>query len=128
MGIRHEDKILLAHHVRHKHSPLYTVLAGFVEVGETLEEAVAREVFEESNIRIRNIRYVSSQPWPFPHSLMMGFLADYDGGELRHDPSELTSAAWYRYDQLPQIPPPDTIARRLIEDTIANIRQDKEKN
>ncbi|KLU18192.1 NADH pyrophosphatase, partial [Proteus mirabilis] len=84
--------------------------------------------FEESNIRIRNIRYVSSQPWPFPHSLMMGFLADYDGGELRHDPSELTSAGWYRYDQLPQIPPPDTIARRLIEDTIANIRQDKEKS
>ena len=95
-------------------------------MGETLEQAMAREVMEESRIEIQNIRYVSSQPWPFPHSLMMGFLADYADGEIHHDPSELLSADWYRYDNLPVIPPPDTIARRLIEDTVVLCRQDDE--
>ena len=126
VGIRRHDSILLAQHRRHKSAPLFTVLAGFVEVGETLEEAVAREVMEESRIEIQNIRYVSSHPWPFPHSLMMGFLADYADGEIHHDPSELLSADWYRYDNLPVIPPPDTIARRLIEDTVVLCRQDDE--
>ncbi|WP_420864713.1 NAD(+) diphosphatase [Photorhabdus australis] len=121
VGIRRDDQILLAQHQRHRDG-IHTVLAGFVEVGETLEEAVAREVMEESNIKIRNLRYVASQPWPFPHSLMMAFLADYDSGEICHDPKELISADWYHYDQLPLIPPPNTIARRLIEDTIVLCR------
>ncbi|OTA15507.1 NADH pyrophosphatase [Xenorhabdus vietnamensis] len=121
VGIRRDDHILLAQHQRHRNG-IHTVLAGFVEVGETLEEAVHREVMEESGIKIRNLRYVASQPWPFPNSLMTGFLADYESGEIKVDPVELISADWYRYDNLPLIPPPDTIARRLIEDTVALCR------
>ncbi|MDR2988964.1 MAG: NAD(+) diphosphatase, partial [Providencia alcalifaciens] len=127
-GIRRDDHILLAQHRRHSQNPLFTVLAGFVEVGETLEEAVAREVMEESHIKVRNIRYVSSQPWPFPHSLMMGFLADYDSGDIQVDPKELVSANWYHYNDLPLIPPGDTIARRLIEDSVVLCRQFDEDN
>ena len=85
VAIRRDDQILLAQHVRHR-GGIHTVLAGFVEVGETLEQAVAREVMEESNIEIKNLRCVTSQPWPFPHSLMMAFMADYHQGDLRHDP------------------------------------------
>ncbi|MCI4188555.1 NAD(+) diphosphatase [Dickeya dianthicola] len=122
VAIRRHDKILLAQHLRHKGN-MYTTLAGFVEVGETLEQAVAREVMEESHIRVRNLRYVSSQPWPFPHSLMMAFMADYDGGEVKADPSELRDADWFRYDRLPELPPPGTVARRLIEDTVVLCRE-----
>ncbi|MDE9556730.1 NAD(+) diphosphatase [Xenorhabdus bovienii] len=121
VGIRRDDHILLAQHQHHRNG-IHTVLAGFVEVGETLEEAAHREVMEESGIKIRNLRYVASQPWPFPQSLMMGFLADYDSGEIQHDPVELISADWYHYDDLPLIPPSDTIARRLIEETVALCR------
>ncbi len=121
--IRRDDQLLLAQHVRHRNG-IYTALAGFTEVGETLEQTVAREVMEESNIRIKNLRYVASQPWPFPQSLMMAFLADYDSGEINIDPKELIDAGWYHYDALPLLPPPGTIARRLIEDTVALCRQD----
>ena len=121
VAIRRDDKILLAQHARHRNS-IYTVLAGFVEVGETLEQAVAREVMEESNVRVKNLRYVTSQPWPFPHSLMMAFMAEYDEGELQIDNNELIAADWFRYDALPQLPPPGTVARRLIEDTVALCR------
>ena len=126
VAIRREDKILLARHNRHNKSPLYTVLAGFVEPGETLEQTVAREVMEESGIRITNLRYVSSQPWPFPHSLMAAYMADYESGKLTIDPHELMDAGWYRYDELPLLPPPGTIARRLIEDTVALCRAEYE--
>lgn len=121
VAIRKGEEILLAQHVRHRNG-IHTVLAGFVEVGETLEETVAREVMEESNVRVKNVRYVSSQPWPFPNSLMMAFMADYDSGEIKHDPKELLNAGWYRFDALPQLPPPGTIARRLIEDTVVLCR------
>lgn len=121
VAIRRGEEILLANHARHRNS-IYTVLAGFVEVGETLEQAVAREVMEESNVRVKNVRYVTSQPWPFPHSLMMAFMAEYDGGELQHDGKELLDAGWFRYDDLPLLPPPGTVARRLIEDTVALCR------
>ena len=125
VAIRRGDEILLAQHKRHRNG-IHTVLAGFVEVGETLEEAAAREIMEESNVRIKNLRYVASQPWPFPHSLMMAFMADYAGGELKHDPKELLNADWYRYDNLPQLPPPGTVARRLIEDAVAQCRDEAE--
>lgn len=119
------DEILLAQHTRHRNG-VFTVLAGFVEVGETLEQTVAREVMEESGITVKNLRYVSSQPWPFPQSLMMAFMADYAAGDINIDPKELLSAGWYRYDALPLLPPPGTIARRLIEDTVALCRASAE--
>ena len=125
VAIRKGEEILLAQHVRHRNG-IHTVLAGFVEVGETLEEAVAREVMEESNVRVKNVRYVSSQPWPFPNSLMMAFMAEYDGGEIKHDPKELLNAGWYRFDALPQLPPVGTIARRLIEDTVVLCRAERD--
>lgn len=121
VAIRRGEEILLANHARHRNN-VYTVLAGFVEVGETLEQAVAREVMEESNVRVKNVRYVASQPWPFPQSLMVAFMAEYDSGELQHDGKELLDAAWFRYDALPVLPPPGTVARRLIEDTVAICR------
>lgn len=125
VAIRREDKILLAQHTRHRNG-VYTVLAGFVEVGETLEQAVAREVMEESAIRIKKLRYVTSQPWPFPQSLMTAFMAEYDSGDIVIDTGELLDAGWYRYDNLPLLPAPGTVARRLIEDTVALCRAEYE--
>lgn len=81
VAIRRDDAILLAQHTRHRNG-VHTVLAGFVEVGETLEQAVAREVMEESGIKVKNLRYVTSQPWPFPQSLMTAFMADYAEGDI----------------------------------------------
>lgn len=127
VAIRRGEEILLAQHQRHKNG-IYTVLAGFVEVGETLEQAVSREVMEESRVNIRNIRYIASQPWPFPHSLMMAYMADYDSGELQHDPEELLDAQWFHFEKLPALlPPPGTVARRLIEDTVALCRQEQQR-
>ena len=125
VAIRRDDAILLAQHTRHRNG-VHTVLAGFVEVGETLEQAVAREVMEESGIRVKNLRYVTSQPWPFPQSLMTAFMADYADGEIVVDKKELLTADWYRYDDLPLLPPPGTVARRLIEDTVAMCRAEFE--
>jgi NAD+ diphosphatase len=93
----------------------FSVLAGYVEPGETLEECAGREVLEEVGIRVTNIRYFGSQPWPFPNSLMIGFTAEYAGGDIKLEESELADARWFPADQLPGIPPPFTIARRLID-------------
>jgi NAD+ diphosphatase len=94
---------------------MYSVLAGFVEPGESLEEAVAREVKEEVGIDVKDIKYFGSQPWPFPHSLMIGFTATYAGGEISLDDSEIEDADWFRADHLPQIPGKISIARKLID-------------
>lgn len=107
-------EILLAHHRRHS-SPIHTVLAGFIEAGESAEQAAVREVGEEVGVAIGDLRYCGSQPWPFPHSLMLGFTARWQGGEIQLDDDELSHAAWYAWDQLPLLPPPGTIALRLIE-------------
>ena len=126
VAIRRQDSILLAQHCKHRNG-IFTVLAGFTEAGETLEQTAYREVMEESGIEITNLRYVSSQPWPFPHSLMVGYLADYKSGTIQIDPSELVYANWYRYDQLPkQLPEVGTIARRRIEYTVALCRLEYE--
>jgi NAD+ diphosphatase len=93
----------------------FSTLAGFVEPGESLEETLAREVAEEVGVAVKNLRYVGSQPWPFPHSLMVGFMAEYAGGEIAIDRNEIEEAAWFRYDALPKIPPRISIARRLID-------------
>lgn len=94
---------------------LYSVLAGFVEPGESMEETIRREVREEVGIEVENIRYFGSQPWPFPNSLMIGFTADYAGGGLRIDPAEVEDAGWYTADDLPPLPPPFSIARSMID-------------
>ncbi len=98
----------------------YSVLAGFVESGETLEMCVAREVYEEVGITIKNIRYFDSQPWPFPDSLMIGFTAEFAGGEIRIDQSEIMDAGWYSVEDFPTIPPSVSIARQLIDWFVEN--------
>jgi NAD+ diphosphatase len=100
----------------------YSALAGFLEAGETIEECVAREVREETNVEVRDLRYFGSQSWPFPNSLMIAFTAEYAGGELRHDPAELADAKWFPVDALPQLPPRLSIARALIDATLARMR------
>jgi NAD+ diphosphatase len=97
---------------------LYSVLAGFVEPGESIEETVAREIGEEVGIGVRNVTYFGSQPWPFPNSLMIGFTADYADGELSPDPHEIEDAGWYTADSLPQLPPETSIARAMIDDFV----------
>jgi NAD+ diphosphatase len=106
---------LLLARSRHFAPGVYSVLAGFVEPGETLEEAVEREVFEEVGIRVKNIRYFASQPWPFPHSLMIAFTAAYDGGELDINDQEIEDAGWFTPENLPGRPGRISIARSLIE-------------
>lgn len=119
--VRRGDWILLAR--SHGFPPgLYSVLAGFVEPGESIEEAVVREVREEVGIEVTNVRYFGSQPWPFPNSLMIGFTADYAGGELALEPGEIEDAGWYGADELPQIPvrvpARVSIARAMIDDFV----------
>jgi NAD+ diphosphatase len=99
--------------------PMFSCLAGFVEPGESLEGAVIREVHEEVGIVVRNPRYVGSQPWPFPNSLMLGFRAEYQSGDIVCDPKEIVEAAWYRKDDLPMIPPGISIARKIIDAWLA---------
>ncbi len=107
-------QLLLAHAARFP-AKFYSVLAGFVEPGETLEQCVQREVFEEAGVQVRNIRYFGSQPWPFPDSLMVAFTAEHAAGEIRVNPAEITDAGWFGADRLPEVPPPISIARRLID-------------
>ncbi|WP_245872893.1 NAD(+) diphosphatase [Deinococcus planocerae] len=94
---------------------MYSALAGFVEPSETLEHACHREVREEVGVEITGLRYRFSQPWPFPHSLMIAFTAEYAGGDLTLQPDEIEDAGWYSVGNLPTLPPPFSIARRLIE-------------
>ncbi|MDF2942585.1 MAG: pyrophosphatase [Herbinix sp.] len=108
-----DDQILLAHNRNFK-KDLYSLIAGFVEPGETLEQCVTREIGEEVGIKVKNIRYFSSQPWPFPDSLMMAFTAEYESGELIVDNCEIMEAAWYKADSLPEIPSSDSIAGKII--------------
>ncbi|MDP1792924.1 MAG: NAD(+) diphosphatase [Acidimicrobiales bacterium] len=100
--------------------PMYSCLAGFVEPGESMEQAVHREIREEVGIELKDVRYWGSQPWPFPHSLMLGFRATYDSGDLVLDETEIMDAQWHAPDDLPMIPPGMSIARRIIDDWVAN--------
>lgn len=111
--VTRDDQLLLAHHARST-KPVYTTLAGFVEAGESVEETVRREVMEEVGVSLGKVTYFDSQSWPFPGQLMLGFFAEYESGEIDIDPKEILDARWFRYDQLPYVPPVATIAGRLI--------------
>ncbi len=116
--VRKDEMILL---VRGKQAPAgrFSLVAGFVEPGETIEHAVHREVKEEAGIEISHVRYLASEPWPFPNSLMIGFVADYAGGTLRPDGIEIESAGWFDRDNLPDFPSKISIAHALIDGWIS---------
>ncbi|HYC15040.1 MAG TPA: NAD(+) diphosphatase [Stellaceae bacterium] len=119
--VRRGRELLLA---RGPHFPpgMYSALAGFVEPGESLEQCLAREVAEEVGVQISNSRYFASQSWPFPHSLMIAFVCDWESGELRPDASEIEAASWFDVLQLPKLPSKISIARRLIDAVAAEMR------
>jgi NAD+ diphosphatase len=112
---RGEDEILMAR-ARNFRGDFYGLIAGFVETGETLEEAVRREVHEETGLEISDIRYFDSQPWPYPSGIMVGFTARYAGGQIRVQREELKNVAWFHRDHLPRLPEKLSIARRLVDD------------
>jgi NAD+ diphosphatase len=116
--IERGDQILLARSARFT-SGVFSAVAGFVETGETLEEAVAREVKEEVGVEIDQLRYFGSQPWPFGRSLMIAFFARYRAGEIAVDGEEIVEAAWFELDHLPKLPPSISIARKLIDSLVA---------
>ena len=114
-----DDEILLAKSAHNK-SNMYGLIAGFVEVGETLEEAVQREAFEEVGLKLKNIRYMSSQPWPFPSNLMIAFHAEYDSGDIQLQVEEIADARFFKFDQLPEIPFKGSIAHAMIMQIVEN--------
>jgi NAD+ diphosphatase len=125
--VRREGEILLG---RSPHFPpgMYSALAGFVEPGETLEQCLAREVEEEVGVRVSRIRYFASQPWPFPNSLMIAFICDWESGEIRPQAGEIEDAKWFNVLQLPKLPSRISIARRLIDAAVEEMRKGTEKN
>ncbi len=112
--IHRGDYVLLAHHRRYA-TQLYSTLAGFVEAGESLEQCLHREVFEEVGLKVKNLHYFSSQSWPYPHQLMVGYFAEYDSGDIVLEELEIEDAQWFHYDQLPTIPPITTLSGQLID-------------
>ncbi len=116
MLVSRGDEILLALH-RQRNISRYSCLAGFMEAGESAEQAVRREVMEETGIRVRNVRYFGSQSWPFPSQLMLGFTAEYESGEIRVQDEELKDAKWFPRSECPATPPPGSLAYRLIHET-----------
>jgi len=103
---------------------MYSALAGFVEPGETIEDCIRREVREEVGIEVDNIAYFASQSWAFPHSLMIAYTAEYAGGELTPDETEIAEARWFAWDAVPDLPPSISISRRLIEATVARLARE----
>lgn len=112
--VRRGEEALLVH-ARNFSRPFFGLVAGFVETGESLEECVVREVREETGLEIRDVRYFGSQPWPFPSQLMVGFTAEYVSGDVRFADRELTAGGFFTKENLPLIPGPPSIARRLID-------------
>lgn len=114
MLVQRGNEVLLGRSNRFPNA-FYSVLAGFVEPGESLEQTVAREVYEETGIRVKDITYFGSQPWPFPNSLMIGFVATYAGGEIQLYDDEILDAGWFTIDNLPNLPGSISIARKLVD-------------
>jgi NAD+ diphosphatase len=117
--IHKDDKIMLVHSRTFKHN-FKGLVAGFVETGESLEDCVRREVMEETSLKIKNINYFGSQPWPYPSNIMIGYTADYDSGEVKLQEEELTSGDFFERNNLPPLPRKDSLARRMIDDWINN--------
>lgn len=118
--VRRGREALLARSTRFP-LPFFSTLAGFVEIGETLEDAVAREIREEVGVEVAGLRYFGSQPWPFPHSLMVAFIAEHAAGEIRADGEEIAEARWFAPEALPQLPLRLSIARRMIDAWVAEV-------
>jgi len=119
--VRRENQILLG---RSHHFPpgMYSALAGFVEPGESLEQCIAREVLEEVGVRVRRARYFASQSWPFPHSLMIAFVCEWVSGEITPQEAEIEDAKWFEVLQLPKLPSKISIARKLIDAVVEEMR------
>lgn len=119
--VRRDHRLLLAHNVKFP-AGYYSAIAGFIETGETVEQAVHREVQEEVGIQITDLQYHGSQSWAFPHSLMLGFSALYQSGAIQVDGQEITAANWFSIDNLPILPPKFSIARQLIDRLVSEIK------
>lgn len=119
-AVEREGRLLLAHNAAWPEGR-YSIIAGFVEPGERLEGAVSREILEEVSVSVKGIKYFGSQTWPFPNSLMLGFTAEYDSGEIVPDGTEITSAGWFSVEEMRSMNLPDgaSIARKLIDDFMA---------
>lgn len=117
--IKKEDSVLLVH-ARNFRGSFKGLVAGFLEPGETLEECVHREVMEETGIRIKNLKYFGSQPWPYPSGIMVGYYAEYESGTIKLQDEELSAGAFYHRDHLPEIPKKLSIARKLIDAWLNN--------
>ena len=126
VAIIKDDTLLLAHNKNFK-SGAYSVLAGFMEAGETPEQTAHREVLEEVGIEIENLRYVESQAWPFPDSLMIGFMADWKSGELNPDGVEIEEAQWFKKDELPIVPSKMAIGGKLVHRAFEEIEDKQNK-
>lgn len=122
--IEREGQILLARSARFT-TGMYGLIAGFVEPGESLEEAARREIMEEVGVTVTDLSYVASQPWPFPNSLMVGFTAKWKSGEITPDPAEIEDAQWFHSDALPILPSKISIARRLVDEFVETARRGK---
>lgn len=112
------DELLLAHNANFPR-PMYSTLAGFIEAGESAEETLVREVREEVGVEVRQLSYFESQSWPFPNQLMLGFFAEYAGGDIVCDQEEIDDAQWFHYSELPMIPPASSVAGQLIRHYVA---------
>ena len=117
VAVTNNDRILLVKH-NNEIRTLSTVIAGFVELGESLEECVKREVQEEVGLQVTNIKYLESQSWPFPNQLMMAFSAEAINDEIQIDNNEILAAGWYQKDDLPLIPPEPSLSNKLIKTTL----------
>ncbi|AMD17299.1 NudC [Methanobrevibacter sp. YE315] len=120
VAIRKDDKLLMAKHSYHDNIR-FALIAGFVEPGETIEDAVHREVLEEVGIKIKNLKYERSQSWPFPNSLMLGFTAEYDSGDIKVDGDEIVKAQWFKKDEIIRYPSDISISDWLIQYFIDSI-------
>jgi NAD+ diphosphatase len=121
VAIHDGRRLLLAQGAQHQTRGFYSTLAGFVESAESLEQAVHREVFEEVGVKLKSLEYFGSQAWPFPHSLMVGYIAEFESGDIVIDKKEIADAQWFELDKLPHIPPKVSIAGKLIHETISRL-------